>query len=71
MHGVNLDLLRATAAHHPDGRPKDPLAQHRQTLLTLAREAKRPAWQDRLARLRAFIAGHAAPALRAGTDSQA
>lgn len=29
MHGVNLDLLRATAAHHPDGRPKDPYAHHK------------------------------------------
>lgn len=28
MHGVNLDLLRALAAYHPDGRPKDPHAHH-------------------------------------------
>lgn len=70
MHGVNLDLLRAVAVHHPDGRPKDPQAQHRQTLLTLARDARRLAWQDRLARLRTFIAGQAVPALRAGTDPQ-
>ena len=71
MYGVSLDLLRATAAHHPDGRPKDPHARHRQTLLTVAREARHLAWQARLARLRAIVAGHAAPVLRAGTDPQA
>lgn len=29
MTGVNLDLLRALAPCHPDGRPKDPHAHHR------------------------------------------
>lgn len=39
MHGVNLDLLRATAAHHRDGRPKDPHAHHRvEHLATLKAE---------------------------------
>lgn len=70
MYGVNLDLLRATAAHHPDGRPKGPQAQHRQTLLALAREARHLAWQGRLARLRALVAGQASPVLRAGADPQ-
>ena len=41
MHGVNLDLLRATAAHHSDGRPKDPHAHHRAEHLTVLRNARK------------------------------
>lgn len=49
MHGVNLDLLRATAAHHPDGRPKDAHAHHRATHLETLRAAR---WALRAARWR-------------------
>ena len=52
MHSVNLDLLHATATHHPDGRPKDPHAQHRAELVALARCNRRALWRSRLARLR-------------------
>jgi|GEM_PF-1442435 len=43
MYGVNLDLLRATARHHPDGRPKDPHAHHRAEHLAVLRST-RSAW---------------------------
>ena len=56
MLGVNLDLLRASAAHHPDGRPKDPHAHHRTDLLAQRRAARRQLWHDRLARLRRIFA---------------
>jgi hypothetical protein len=50
MHGINLDLLRATAAHHPDGRPKDPHARHRAEHLEVLRSARK-------ARFLAVLAG--------------
>lgn len=55
MTNVNLDLLRATSAHHPDGSPKDRHAHHRAEIGRLARSSRHAAWQNRLARLRAVI----------------
>ena len=55
MHGVNLDLLSATAAHHPDGRPKDPHAHHRADVLDLARAAQHARWRASLHRVRALL----------------
>ncbi|MFM7443220.1 MAG: hypothetical protein ACKO2N_04800 [Tabrizicola sp.] len=49
MHGVNLDLLRATA------RPADPHAHHRAEHLETLRLTRRQRRLDRLARLRAFF----------------
>jgi hypothetical protein len=51
MHGVNLDLLRAAAAHHPDGRPKDAQAHHKAAHRARLRAARRARWQAALARL--------------------
>ena len=51
MHGVNLDLLRASVCHHPDGRPKDPHAHHRAEHLAEQREARRVGRRIVLARL--------------------
>lgn len=50
MYGVNLDLLRATAAHHPDGRPKDPHAHHRAAHLDALKAARAARWQCRVGR---------------------
>jgi uncharacterized protein (DUF58 family) len=52
MHSVNLDLLRATATHHPDGRPKDPHARHSTDCAALDRANRRTIWRARFARLR-------------------
>ncbi len=52
MHSVNLDLLHATATHHPDGRPKDPHAQHSATCAALDRANRRALWRAWAARLR-------------------
>jgi hypothetical protein len=51
MHSVNLDLLRATATHHPDGRPKDPHAHHTAEVGAQTRANRRARWRARLARL--------------------
>jgi hypothetical protein len=51
MHGVNLDLLRATATHHPDGRPKDPHAHHRVELLAQRSAARSARHHHQLRRL--------------------
>jgi hypothetical protein len=51
MHSVNLDLLRATAVHHSDGRPKDPHARHRAEHLSGLRAARRARWLAVIARV--------------------
>ena len=61
MHGVNLDLLRASATHHLDGRPKDPHSQHRQQLEELAHARRLDGWRGRLSRLCGLFARDAAP----------
>lgn len=68
MHGVNLDLLRATAAHHPDGRPKDPHAHHRAGHLADLDKARRARWQAALSRVLA-LAGRKHHAIKAQTAS--
>ncbi|MDZ4085558.1 MAG: hypothetical protein U1E69_02030 [Tabrizicola sp.] len=55
MHGVNLDLLRATVAHHPDGRPKDPHAHHTAAHLDALRAARAEGRQSRGRRIFALI----------------
>lgn len=55
MHGVNLDLLRATAAHHPDGRPKDPYAHHKAAHLGALHAARAENRQSRVRRIVALI----------------
>ncbi|WP_137110024.1 hypothetical protein [Rhodobacter sp. SY28-1] len=56
MHGVNLDLLRATV------RPTDRHAHHKSDHLADLREARRQHWLDRFARVRALFDQHRAPA---------
>jgi hypothetical protein len=51
MNGINLDLLRASAAHHPDGQPKDPHAHHRAEHLASLRTERRARWMATLARI--------------------
>jgi hypothetical protein len=51
VNSVNLDLLRAMATHHPDGRPKDPHAHHQAEAEALIRQRHRDRWLQRLARL--------------------
>jgi len=51
MHGVNLDLLRASAPCHPDGRPKDPHAHHRAEHLAARQAARALRRQSLLLRL--------------------
>jgi hypothetical protein len=51
MHGVNIDLLRASVRHHPDGRPKDPHAHHRAEHLAEQRAMRRNRWLAALASL--------------------
>lgn len=41
LHTVDLNLMRATARHHPDGRPKDPHEHHSQEVARLHRAARR------------------------------
>ena len=62
MHGVNLDLLRATA------RQADPHAHHRAAHLAALRAARCQRWQDRMARLRAVFAQRPAPPRQAGPE---
>ncbi len=40
MHSVNLDLLRASVPHHPDGTAKDPHAHHAATHRANRRSAR-------------------------------
>ncbi len=56
MHPVNLDLLHASARHHPDGRPKDLHAQHRAEHIATLRAARRGRWLVGLKRLRKALA---------------
>lgn len=69
MHGVNLDLLRLLP-HHPDGRPKDPHAQHRAEVAALDRAARKALWQARLTRLRALFSRQAATRLEPCTNQR-
>jgi hypothetical protein len=63
MHGVNLDLLRALARHHPDGQPKDAHAHHHSDHRTLLRAERRARWRARLDRLfRALALSGTSPA---------
>lgn len=55
MHGVNLDLLRASVAHHPDGRPKDPHAHHRAAHLGALQAARAERRQSHVSRIVALI----------------
>jgi hypothetical protein len=52
MHVVNLDLLRALSAYHPDGSPKDPHARHGAELRALDAARRRAWWLRALAALR-------------------
>jgi hypothetical protein len=56
MHSVNLDLLRATARHFPDGQPKDPHAHHRAEHLAARRATRQDRWRAALASLTAPFA---------------
>jgi hypothetical protein len=56
MHSVNLDLLHASARHHPDGHPKDPHAHHRAEHLASLRAARRSRWRAYLDRIRRAFA---------------
>lgn len=51
MHGVNLDLLRATSVHDPDGRPKDAHAHHRVELRAIRKAERAARWQGAIARI--------------------
>jgi hypothetical protein len=51
MHVINLDLLRASGAYHPDGRPKDPHAHHRAEHLATLKAERAAWWQGTLARI--------------------
>jgi hypothetical protein len=51
VNSVNLDLLRAMATYHPDGRPKDPHAHHRAEAEALIRQCRRDRWLQRFRRL--------------------
>lgn len=55
MHIVNPDLLRAAAAHHPDGRPKNPHAHHLAEHLAALRVERAARWQATLTRIRALV----------------
>lgn len=55
MHGVNLDLLRATVAHHPDGRPKDRHAHHRVEHLATLKAERTAVRQGTVARILALV----------------
>ena len=55
MHGVNLDLLRASPVQHPDGRPVDPHAHHRIEHLMALRAARRARWQAAWSRAMAMV----------------
>ncbi|MGL4235090.1 hypothetical protein [Tabrizicola sp.] len=48
MYPVNLDLLHASAAHNPDGSPKDLHAHHRAELIAIQRAERRARWQGRV-----------------------
>lgn len=56
MHSINLDLLRASARHHPDGRPKDLHAHHRTEHLANLRAERRNRWRAGLDRIRRAFA---------------
>ncbi len=43
LHVVNLDLMHASARHHPDGQPKDPHEGHRRDLILQRRAARQEA----------------------------
>ncbi|TAG09684.1 MAG: hypothetical protein EAZ40_18005 [Rhodobacterales bacterium] len=60
MHSVNLDLLRATATHHPDGSPKDPHAHHTADCEAQTRANRSALWRTRLARLRKALTARSA-----------
>jgi muconolactone delta-isomerase len=51
VNSLNLDLLRAMATHHPDGRPKDPHAHYRAEVKAQIRQRRRDRWLQRLWRL--------------------
>ncbi|MBA3911534.1 MAG: hypothetical protein C0524_17060 [Rhodobacter sp.] len=55
MLSVNLDLLRASAHHHPGGAPKDAHAHHRSDHLSALRAARRARRLLLLDRLRRFL----------------
>lgn len=41
LHSINLDLLRASTCHHPDGCLKDPHEAHRRDHILVRRAARR------------------------------
>lgn len=41
LHSMNLDLMRASARHHPDGRPMDPHEHHAHEVARLQHAARR------------------------------
>jgi hypothetical protein len=43
LHVVDLNLMQATARHHPDGRPKDVHEVHRRDHILLRRQVRRQA----------------------------
>lgn len=67
MHGVNLDLLRASAAHHPDGRPKDAHAHHRAAHRAAQAEEQAAQSQAALSRIIRRLGGWAFPARKTPT----
>jgi hypothetical protein len=67
MHSVNLDLLRASARHHPDGLSKDLHAHHRAEHLAILRAERRSRWLAGLDRFRRIFAVSAPPAAPTNT----
>jgi hypothetical protein len=51
LHPINLDLMRASVRHHPDGRPKDPHEHHAHEVARLHRTARRMAIQALLGKI--------------------
>ncbi len=57
LHVVDLNMMQATARHHPDGRPKDPQEPHRRTHILARRQQRRQAVVAALHKIKAKLAG--------------
>jgi hypothetical protein len=57
LHVVDLNLMRASARHHPDGRPKDPHEAHRRDHILQRRLAQRLALLGLLRRVLLRLTG--------------
>jgi hypothetical protein len=69
LYVTDLNILRAYARHHPDGRPTDPHERHRREATLQRRRARRAALGGWLRRIARKLRGKAAPAPAAACRS--